>query len=516
MKQSKVRLLVTSTQAGWFKPPPERKKFHFCQAVCNVPGFPEDKPKEDPYWMDSAITGNWRYKKRGPNVASLKHGATAWKGDAEKGIPAMPPADYFGNKLIPRDEAAKFLPDIHIDGLAEEITGPIRTLGRHVVPHQFHEYYDESLVVEGLYGKRSGDDKSREKTWKANLSMYLHRHPMADEMQRKMLIGDAEAQDRYQDPDDVEYEEEIIAALKHGDIDTACSIYKKLVDPPKNWHIYTLMVNEFVTRGLLSDAISVYNEMQIYDIPPDAELFSSILSCAIAAEHPKRVTWLIGEARKIHSNGVTIPKDGLAQLCVRAVRYLLEADPRLAVRIYKIMEIEDLLSMHNIDSKAAALLLKARELGILPETDPMVGGHHHRYVYSLPSNGATRNGDENVVQDGGERGEFGFGLSSEEVERVQKLMEEEEGERDVQLPYFKKSQPNHPLQPSVVKEYRYSLVQGTHSTDVPYPCKRDWALSNSSSSPENRYTFRWNGRNTRMVSVSASETPVTTSPEIWF
>ncbi|KAJ9454743.1 hypothetical protein DIPPA_01687 [Diplonema papillatum] len=508
-----MKKTVVLRKSGWFEPPPERKKFHYCQAITNVPGFPTDKPIQDPFWMESAMTGYYRYAKRGPDITSLARARTAWEGDESKGIPKMPPVNHFGNKLIPRDEAAKFMPDIMVDGLADEIQGPIRTMAKHIVPHQFHEFYDESLVTEGAFGRRDGMDKSRDSIWKANFALYVNRHHMADEMQRKFQIGDARAQDKFQDEDDVEYERDIVAALQRGDIDKACSLYKRLADPPRNWAIYTMMVRHFASRGLLSDAVSVYDEMEMFQIPPDADFLEALLDCCIAAEHPVRTVWAVGEARKPHLGGRKVPLDRQHAIAVKAIRYLLDAAPDLAARVYgefcKKTPGNDRLP--GIIHRGNELLARAQSLGILPAEDGHVP-HHHRYAYSLTASepsGAEAESNATVEPSAAVPADPAAcgvpALSDEEVARLEELLVEP----DPPVGYFKKSRPNDVIQDKVLVEFAYGMVKG--ATQARGPSARNKDLLGNVIDPQTRYTFRWGGPNTRMVG-DAGNVP----SELWF
>ena len=451
--------------------------------------------------MDSAVTGKYKFAKN--SVSSKDMIPTkGWAGDEAKGIPGMPPSDHYGNRLIPRDEAAKFMPDIYIDGLADEIQGDVRSMAKHIVPHQFHEFYDESLITEGWLGNRSGGDKSRERTWRANMSLYQVRHPLAEEWQRRLIIGDRAANDRFQDPDDIEYETEILEALKKGDIDRAGEVYKRLADPPKNWEVYAQFIAHFTSRGMLADAVAVYDEMSIFEIPPDGALLLSLTNCAVRAENPLRALWAVSESRKEHQ-GTPITTDFKAKIGKTATKYLLSVGTphanSLALRVYSYLKEEGLLErMDSIEDRAQLLVAQAEALGIMPDAEGCGGGHHHRYARTVPPSNGVKEGKGAEVEEGA-----GGSLSAEEIAQCEALLEAERAADQRPLPYLKKTQPNHLLQKAVFKEYRYEIAAlGTSRL----PSSRERDLAGKPVDPQMRFAFRWAGPQTRVVNPADSST----------
>eukprot|EP00754_Rhynchopus_humris_P038514 Rhum_TRINITY_DN21132_c0_g1::Rhum_TRINITY_DN21132_c0_g1_i1::g.173280::m.173280 len=502
MQKTPARL---RTVAKWFDPPPAREKWTYCQAVCKVPGFPTDTPITKPYWLENNMSPYHAYNVTGPSV---ERAVTApWIGDESKGIPKMPPVNAFGNRLIPRDELEKFMPDIRIDGLAEEIQGDIRNQAKHIVPHQFHEHFDTSMVQEGA--KRNwGTDMARWTKWKANYALYAVRHPLAEDMQRKLLIGDAEAQDRYQDPDDVEYEREILDALRAGDADQAASLYKRLSDPPRNWEVYKAFVAHFAARGLLADAVAVYDEMLMLGVPPDGALIESLVDAAVAAENPVRAAWAAGEARRTFPGALRIPADQRARAAKKALKYLVgdatartPATDALAVRVYTQLKADGLLGEADaVAAKAAELTARAAALGLLPSGGGAgEGGHHHRHAYSVRGGAADAGGADGAQPQPVRPVPQPVALTAEETATLEGLVARAAAEEDQVAPYFKKSKPNHVLQPGLCKEFDYALAAGS-SSRMRAPsaaAKRDFV--GTMADPQQRYTFRWAGPSTRMV-----------------
>ena len=492
----------------WFEPPPAREKWTYCQAVCKVPGFPTDTPIAKPYWLENNMSPHYAYAITGPSVERTN--VSPWLGDEKKGIPGMPPVDAFGNRLIPRDELEKFMPDIRIDGLAEEIQGDIRNQAKHIVPHQFHEDFDTSMVQEGA--RRSwGTDMARWTKWKANYALHAVRHPLAEDMQRKLLIGDAEAQDRYQDPDDVEYEQEILDALRAGDADQAASLYKRLSDPPRNWEVYKAFVAHFAARGLLADAVAVYDEMLMLGVPPDGALVESLVDAAVAAEHPVRAAWAAGEARRTFPGGLRIPADQRARAAKKALKYLVGGSARtpttdaLAVRVYTQLKADGLLADADaVAAKAAELTARAAALGLLPSgSGTGEGGHHHRHARSVHgAAAAAADGAQQPVRPVPQP----VALTAEETATLEGLVARAAADEEQVAPYFKKSKPNHVLQPGLCKEFDYAMAAGSASRmrAPSAAAKRDFV--GGMADPQLRYTFRWAGPSTRMVDTQGRTT----------
>ena len=485
------------SDAHWFGKPPAKKKYHFCTAFSrDIPGFPLERGIEDPYFMNSGMTGRDRYHK----TIDPSRGNTTWEANEEKGIPPMPPNDIYGNRLIPRDEAQKFMPDIYIDGLVDAIDGDILHMGKHIVPHQFHEFFDESLVAESILGSGFRADNSRRRIWKQNHAMYLQRHPLAEEFQRKFLIGDEQANDAFQDPDDKEYEKEIVALLIKGDINEACSRYKRMADPCKNWHIYTMMVRQFASRGLLGDALSVYDEMEISSIPLSFEFISALLDCCISSEHSVRVVWAVGLCHQSRSKTIPLASDEIYCLYSTAIRYLLESDNvLLASRLYsKIKDDKNIMKGADMIAESKQKLLQAQALGIIPESDPSVSSFRHRtaVVESGEWWSAKGEGDISSVRSYQKADVAPF------TEREISVLEKElEGETErAPMAYFKKSEPVSLVQKSLLREYNYA----GQTTNLPSQQPRD--VLGKPSDPMMRATFRWNGNGTRMISKDGKNT----------
>eukprot|EP01060_Flectonema_neradi_P004405 TRINITY_DN12834_c0_g1_i1.p1 TRINITY_DN12834_c0_g1~~TRINITY_DN12834_c0_g1_i1.p1 ORF type:complete len:538 (+),score=83.46 TRINITY_DN12834_c0_g1_i1:115-1614(+) len=488
----------------WFGNTPPKKKFHYCSGRGDFPGFPRDKGAAEPYFMNDSMTGADRYQK---NI-NIDRSDQTWEQNEEKGIPPMPPNDSFGNRLIPRDEAEKFMPDIFIDGLLDEIDGDLLHMGKHIVPHQFHEFFDESLVAESIVGCGYRADNSRRRIWKQNHAMYLNRHPQAEEMQRKFLIGDERANDAFQDPDDIEYEKEIIQNLEKGDINQACSLYKRMSDPCKNWHIYTMMVQHFASRALLGDALAVYDEMEVSGIPVCFEFLSALVDCCIAAEHPLRTVWVLDLCHQPDTKTIKLAGDQLYELYSKSIRFLISnGDLVLASRLYaKIKDNKQIMSGADMAAEAKQKLSQARDLGILPTGSASVSSFRHRNAVVEAGEWWLAKGDADVTAVKPYKKQTVAPFTDAEISLLNQQLESD----TTPMPYFKKSEPVYAAQKNVLREYPYEGIRSNPSARLPSFRPRD--IMGKLHNPVNRFCFRWNGPQTRIVDKNGQ----TTKDTLWF
>eukprot|EP01065_Artemidia_motanka_P025422 TRINITY_DN3041_c4_g1_i1.p1 TRINITY_DN3041_c4_g1~~TRINITY_DN3041_c4_g1_i1.p1 ORF type:complete len:587 (+),score=193.40 TRINITY_DN3041_c4_g1_i1:63-1823(+) len=546
----------------WFDGPPPPSSA-FTQKNARMPGL--KRQDQVPFMFEDSVTGDKKYRMYGPSVQRTQPGYAHWQGNPEKGVPGMPSVNQFANPLIPREEAARFMPDILIDGLADEIMGPLRTMAKHIVPHQFHQYYDESMVPEQgpWFSRGRGGPRAREWTWRRNYAMYLHRHPMADEMARKFRAGDERARQLQQDPDDAEYEREIIDHLLRGDVDEACTLYKRMVDPPKNWHVYTMLIQCFAARGLLSDAVAVYDEMDVFGIPPSGELLAALCECAVAAEKPVRVVWVVGEARKRWPQPISA--DDRRRILMRALRYLCrDRRGKEAAAVWAALWSDGLADVDVLCAQAAVLSAKAQALGLLPLEAPQgaLSPHHHLYAGSIatsvPVDPPAADADAAVptaeeiaervagaaaavrrkvgsdvdldpcpmLRDGWEVDEVAAALQLIDGEQIASGIAPVHSARDFEMPYFKKSRQELAIQRQVVQEFDYDegSAQLQRGQKMLRPSSFPSARQHSLGRACQRFAFRWDGPNTRFVATKgntenrpdAADAVGTVSPEMWF
>eukprot|EP00756_Hemistasia_phaeocysticola_P044379 Hpha_TRINITY_DN18028_c0_g1::TRINITY_DN18028_c0_g1_i1::g.1163::m.1163 len=554
--------------SGWFEPPPPKKHPSYSQTKYYIPGAPPGLGDENPYWMDGALTGQLKYQRRGPSVKTLSE-TLGWEGDESKGIPKMPAVNAYGLPLIPRDEAAKFLPDIYIDGLADEVLGPLRTLAKHIVPHQFKQYYDESIVPEvgpEMY-LGTGQDMTRAMTWRRNFQLYLNRHPMADEMQRKMMVGDERAQQLWQDPDDTEYEAEIMDFLHKGDLDKACEVYKRLADPPRNWYIYTHFIKSFASRGLIADAVAVWDEMDVLGVPPCGDTFEALVDCAIAAEKPLRVTWAVGLMRQEWLQPAS--PDLKNRVMLKALRYLCASgEGEGAATVWRALWKDGVQDADNVAEEGAVLAARARALGLLPDEVPSDSSPPYHHLYATTLGGTAADERPEGLKDGekvdagavaASRSALAAGVAAQapelsdpalahidpapmlrngwgiqEVVKATQLLAKHVAPEDsllcglpsaseLEMPYFRKAKQELAINSRVVIPFNYSpdvtaLERGDMLDAVHIPSSRKKSLSarytandaeNPPAAPAHlRYTFRWHDSSTKFAHGS--------SPDLWF